>query len=104
MRDVPGIPVGFVTDPTTWLDLPIKVIIPLYTTEAIDTRARAEREFRFRNAAAIDAYLFTRNAYLQYRDGQIYGDKPTTQQSIYDEDRDETAAASQPATRAATQS
>jgi len=97
-RDAPGIGVAILCDPTTWLGLPLKVWGPLYTVEAIDTRARAERELRFRNAAAIDPYVFTRDAYLQYRRGQIHEGQPPADQSLYDEDAPATGPATGPAT------
>jgi len=104
VRDSTGIGVEFATDPTTYIPANFwKVFLPLYSVEAIDTRARAEREIRFRNAAAIDPYVFTRDAYLQYRQAQLTGatTKPaTTGPSIYDEDTEPTTT---PATAAATQ-
>jgi phospholipid-binding lipoprotein MlaA len=95
VRDAPGIGVGFLTDPTTWLDLPLKISIPLNLVEAMDARSRAERAFRFRNAAAIDSYAFTRDAYLQYREAQVHP-VPATGPSVYDEDN---GPATEPATQ-----
>lgn len=101
VRDGAGIPVEFATDPTTYLCLPMRYVIPLYSVEAIDTRSRAEKEIRFRNAAAIDQYVFTRDAYMQYRQAQLHNQTPTTGPSIYDEESNEPATA--PATAATTQ-
>ena len=102
-RDVGSIPVGILTDPVTWISPPLYVTIPLYTLEAVDARARAENEYRFRNQAALDPYTFTRNAYFQYRDNLIREGKPANNEDIYNEDfgpATSTAPATQPATRA----
>ncbi len=94
VRDVPEIPVEFATDPTTWLSMPIAVQVSLYLAEAVDTRSRADKEMRFRSEAAIDPYVFTRDAYLQYRAAQVREGKPAPggAGSIYDEDYGPTTA------------
>ncbi len=98
LRDTPGIAVGFATDPTTWVNAPLTVMMPLYATEAIDTRSRAEGMVKFRNEAALDPYVFTRNAYLQYREGQIHEGPRPSNESLYDEGTDATTPpATQPA-------
>jgi phospholipid-binding lipoprotein MlaA len=102
-RDVPGIVGGFLTDPTTWISMPAKVSIPLNIVRATDARARAARAMRFRNSVALNPYSFTRDAYLQYREGLIRGEKPATGPNIYDEDTGPAAAPSTqtaPATQA----
>src|SRR5579884_1806908 len=40
--------------------------------QAAETRARVETAVRIRDAAAIDPYILTRDAFLQYRDHLIY--------------------------------
>ncbi|HXE52756.1 MAG TPA: hypothetical protein VN541_07055, partial [Tepidisphaeraceae bacterium] len=52
---------------------------------------------RFRNAAAVDPYVFTRTGYLQYRENLIHEGKKPVDQSLYDEDPD-AAPATVPAT------
>jgi phospholipid-binding lipoprotein MlaA len=96
-RDAPGIGVEIVTDPVTWVGAPLAATISLGATQAVDARSRADMEVRFRDAAAIDPYVFTRSAYLQYREGQIHeGQAPAGNSGMYDE---EPGAASAPATR-----
>jgi phospholipid-binding lipoprotein MlaA len=99
-RDVPAVPVEIVTDPTTWLDMPIGASIGLYAAEAVDARSNAAQALRFRNAAALDPYVFTRDAYLQYREAQIHEGKTTPKKDIYEE---EEAPATQPTTPPTTQ-
>jgi phospholipid-binding lipoprotein MlaA len=97
VRDAPGILVANLTNPVTWVNPPLAVTAPLGVVQAMDTRSRYESALRFRNAAAIDPYVFTRNGYLQYRDHLIHeGNKPVDQ-SLYDEEP-ESAPSSRPAT------
>jgi phospholipid-binding lipoprotein MlaA len=83
-RDVPAIPVGMLTDPITWVNPPLAVKIPLNVTEAIDARSHADKGARLRDQAAIDPYVFTREAYLQYRQARIDGGKKPAQ-DIYED-------------------
>jgi phospholipid-binding lipoprotein MlaA len=96
VRDAPGIAMKYAANPTTWLYLPIQISIPLYVVDIVDLRSRFDSVVRFRNAAAIDPYVFTRNAYLQYREAQIHEGEPATEQSFYDEDSDAAPAATRP--------
>ena len=97
VRDVWSVPVGFATDPITWVDPPLYVTIPLYTLEAVDVRSRYEKAFKLRNAAALDPYVFTRDAYLQHRQSQVTEGKVGGQKSVYDEEEEAgTQPASQP--------
>jgi phospholipid-binding lipoprotein MlaA len=97
-RDAPGILVGLATEPIVYIaDMPLAAAASLEAVETLVQRARAESEVRFRDAAAIDPYIFTRDAYLQYREGQIHPEnKKKNTESIYDEDNEPTTA---PATR-----
>ena len=97
VRDAPGILVAELTNPVTWVNPPLCVTVPLGTVQAMDTRSRFESALRFRNAAAIDPYVFTRNAYLQYRDHLIHEGKKPVDQSLYEEEP-ESAPSSAPAT------
>jgi phospholipid-binding lipoprotein MlaA len=100
--DVTGVGVKYVATPTTWLGLPWGITIPLYVVDTVDTRSRYDSVVKFRNETAIDPYIFTREAYLQYREARARDGKaavPTTQNSIYDEEADAPtpAPATQPA-------
>src|SRR6185312_347800 len=80
LRDTPGIVVASVTNPVTWLYPPLYVTAPLAIGQALDRRSRVDTAIRFRNALAIDPYVFTRNAYLQYRENLIHeGKQPVDQ-------------------------
>jgi len=99
VTDSSGLAVKYLADPLTWLNPPLVVTIPLYTTGAVDLRSRFDSIVRFRNESAIDPYVFTREAYLQYRQQKAQEGKPaaSTGPSLYDEDTDTTPAATQPA-------
>ena len=105
LRDVTGPIVETLATPLTWLNLPDDVGYPLGAVDTIQARLRSDYIFRFRNAAAVDPYVFTREAYLQYRQGKINAGTPAATQpseNLYDEDIDSGAPATQPATRLTT--
>ena len=85
LRDTPGFLVANATNPVTWLSPPLYATIPLGGVEAMDRRSRVESVVRFRNAAAIDPYIFTRDAYLQYRENLVHEHSRPVDPSIYDE-------------------
>jgi phospholipid-binding lipoprotein MlaA len=74
VRDTPGIVVSALTNLIYYADPAIG--IPLTVLGVIDFRTRADNAMRFRNAAALDPYLFTRDAYLQHREFLIYDGNP----------------------------
>jgi phospholipid-binding lipoprotein MlaA len=86
LRDAPGLGVATITDPVFWLFPPWYVSFPLFVAGTVDARSRSDFIVKFRDEAAIDPYVFTRQAYLQYRENQIHEGRPTTQEDIYDED------------------
>ena len=86
VRDAPGFLVEAVTNPVTWVNPPLYVTAPLGIVDAVNARYSAETALRFRNAAAIDPYVFTRNAYLAYRDNLIHEGKKAVDQSLYEEE------------------
>jgi phospholipid-binding lipoprotein MlaA len=103
-RDVWSIPVTVATNPLVWIDMPWGVSVGLAVLDAVDTRARLEPTLRLREQAAIDSYVFTRDAYLQYRRARLAKEtgKPPEGPSIYDEEEPAGVPASQPATAPAT--
>ena len=82
VRDTGGIIFGMLTNPVFYAAAPVAV--PLGILQGVDLRARKEGFVRFRDEAALDPYLFTRDAYLQHREFQILDGKPQ-RRSIYDE-------------------
>lgn len=103
-RDVTAVPVAIVTNPLFWLDWPWEISAGQFALDTVDRRSRAETWIRFRDETALDPYVFTRDAYLQYRRARIAGQtgQPTTQPGLYDEPAEAaTAPATQPATRPA---
>jgi phospholipid-binding lipoprotein MlaA len=97
-RDVPDIGMQILTNPLTYVDPPLAATIPMNVIQAIDLRSRLDDAVRFRDQAALDPYIFTRDAYLQYREARIHEGKPTVDPSMYDDDPGADAPpASQPA-------
>lgn len=75
VRDTGGVIVSLLTNPLMYVAAPIAV--PLSVMNIIDLRSRSEGFVRFRDAAALDPYVFTRESYLQNRVSEIYdGDPP----------------------------
>jgi phospholipid-binding lipoprotein MlaA len=50
----------------------LPVTVPLGILDAIDTRARLSGPMKIRDEAALEPYLFVRDAYLQERKHLIY--------------------------------
>lgn len=76
VRDAPGIPVTTVTSPLFYVDQ-AAVTVPVGGLGVVDARARQVGAFQFIEEAALDPYVFTREAYLQRRIFLIYdGDPP----------------------------
>lgn len=98
LTDTSSIPVKYVCTPTTWLDLPLYITIPMYAVDTVDFRSRFDSVVRFRNDTAVDPYVFTREAYLQYRQEQAHdGKQPATGPSLYDEDEEPATPTTSPA-------
>jgi len=94
-RDVPGLGVEIAANPLTWIYVPWYASVPLGGADLVDLRSRGEGLVQFRNEAALDPYVFTRDAYLQYRQNLIHEGNVAPDQSLYDEDT--TQPATQPA-------
>jgi phospholipid-binding lipoprotein MlaA len=83
VRDSPDLVVSTVTNVLFYVPT-AAVTIPLSVLGVIDMRARASNAIRFVNEAALDPYVFTREAYLQRRVFLIYDGHPPMQ--FFDED------------------
>lgn len=85
-RDISGIPVTAVTNVLFWTGIFVigaPVTVPLSALGAVDKRARLSGPMRIRDQAALEPYLFVRDAYLQQRKHVIYdGDPPP---EVYDQ-------------------
>jgi phospholipid-binding lipoprotein MlaA len=77
---------AIVTNPVFWFDPEWYVTVPMGVLDAVDQRARIDFLVRFRSETALDPYVFTRNAYLQYRAAQIRAATTSPSEDIYDED------------------
>lgn len=98
-RDVWAMPVTIITNPLTWLGLPWAASIPVSAVRVVDYRTRYENEVKFRDQAALEPYIFTRDAYLRYRQQRVNGvDAPTTQPALDYFENEPDAAPSSPST------
>lgn len=83
LRETPSFVVDTATNPAGIL------YPPLLAVQAVDTRARAEGALKFIDEAALDPYVFTREAYLQWRAYLVHdGEPPQQELSELEEDFD----------------
>jgi phospholipid-binding lipoprotein MlaA len=78
-RDVAEIPFTVTTNVLFYAGYIVgaTVLAPLVILGAIDKRARLSGPMRMRDQAALDPYIFVREAYVQQREYQVYdGDPP----------------------------
>ena len=74
-RDIAGMPVKVLTNVMFYsflFGVGLPVTVPLGIIDAIDTRARLSGPMKMRDEAAVETYLFVRDAYLQERKHLIY--------------------------------
>lgn len=85
-RDVIGVPVTVVTNMLFYAGYVVgaPVFVPLTVLGAIDKRARLAGPMRIRDQAALDPYLFVREASLQQREFLIYDGNPPLK--LYDDE------------------
>ena len=83
-----------------YVNLPDYASIPMDILNLAEDRTRANAAINFRDEAAIDPYIFMREAYLQFRRIKIYGAPPPVAPGFYDEDEGATA---RPTTRPTTE-
>jgi len=74
-RDVSGIPISVVTNALFYITS-AAVFAPIGVLGIIDKRARLSGSMHIRDQAALDAYLFVREASLQQRRHKIYDGNP----------------------------
>ncbi|MFA5983047.1 MAG: VacJ family lipoprotein [Methylococcaceae bacterium] len=69
-RGVPGAVFDTATNPTSYIGAPVQLI------SLLNTRANAEGSLKFINEAALDPYVFTREAFFQWRKNLAVDGKP----------------------------
>lgn len=74
MRDAPDLATSTFTNPFFYASA--VVALPFTFVNIINTRANLLEETRIRDEAAVDPYVFTREAYLQRRNYLIYDGNP----------------------------
>ncbi len=77
-RDAPDLAMSTVTSGLFYIG-EIVVTLPLGALMAIDKRARASSSLKIVDEAALDRYIFIRDAYLQHRNYLIYDGHPPPQ-------------------------
>lgn len=84
VRDIPDLGVSTVTNILFYVSNP--VVIPVALLGFIDKRSRFDQAIKFRNDAAVEPYLFTREAYLQHRKFLIYDGNPPVEDGLFPEE------------------
>jgi phospholipid-binding lipoprotein MlaA len=74
-RDTVGWAGDFLTDPVTYID-PSAARYQLSGTRLVNRRAELLDAGKVLDAAALDPYVFVRDAYLQRRENLVYDGKP----------------------------
>jgi phospholipid-binding lipoprotein MlaA len=84
-RDIYGIPFTLMSNALFWGGFIVgaPVTVPLGVLAVIDKRARVAEDLRIRDQAALDPYLFVREAYWQQRQNLVFDGKPPI--DAYDE-------------------
>ena len=91
-RGVPGTVFDTAANPISYLTWPVAA--PIAAMAGIDRRATADGSLQFIDEAAVDSYVFTREAYLQHRDylatdgKQEYSDDSLLEEFGDEEDED----------------
>ena len=80
-RDLIGLPVTIASNMLFYAGFFVgaPVTVPLGILAAVDKRAQFTEQMRIRDQAALDRYIFTREAYWQYRDNLVFDGKPPTE-------------------------
>jgi phospholipid-binding lipoprotein MlaA len=89
-RDVSGIPFAAVVHPMFWIGwfvVGAPVTVPITVLGVIEKRARLSGPMRIRDEAALEPYLFVRDAYLQQRKHLIYDGNPPPE--VYEDPAEE---------------
>ena len=88
VRDAPNLGVTTVTNILFYVPNPY--VVPVALLGFIDYRAKLDEAVTFRDATAVEPYLFTREAYLQHRRFLIYdGNPPVDEDLLFDDPFDD---------------
>ena len=80
-RDLIGLPVTIASNMLFYAGFFVgaPVTVPLGILAAVDKRAQFSEQMRIRDQAALDRYIFTREAYWQHRENLVFDGKPPTE-------------------------
>lgn len=93
VRDTVGLPIDFYGQPLGHVN-DVSLRNSLWVTRFVDTRARLLQAGELLDAAALDSYTFTRDAYLQKRHNDVHDGNPPQDEERYDLDEDDPAPSS----------
>jgi len=86
VRDAPSIAVDFFTHPAS-LITSTPVVVALASVRVVDARSELLTTTDIRDQLALDPYIFTREAYYQWRQNRVYdGNPPTIRPNVIIED------------------
>lgn len=98
LRDASDILSRRFTDPLQFATMTQAQELMILGVQVTDARTRADWAIRFRDQAAIDPYIFTREGYMRYRTSLLNPDKPPEiDEDFYDVPSPATRPASRPA-------
>ncbi len=88
VRDVPDLATSTALNPLTYFTFAIAA--PISAVNIVNSRANLLEATEFRDEAALDPYVFTREAYRQHRISLIYDGNPPTQEleDFFDDEED----------------
>ncbi len=97
-RGVPGAVFDAATNPTSYIGFGVPLQF-LQMLQVVNARASADSDLNFINEAALDPYIFTREAFLQYRknliaDGKLSGNEDDffdLEDDFYEEEQNDSA-------------
>ncbi len=95
LRDTAALPIDFYGHPMGHVNN-VSLRNSLWGTSFIDRRARLLKAGDLLEAAALDSYMFTRDAYLQKRRNDVHDGNPPQDEERYDLDDDPPAAPEAP--------
>ena len=85
LRDSTDIASRWLTNPLRFVSMRRTYELIITGVQVTDARTRADWAIRFRDKAAIDPYIFTRETYMRYRVSLLNPDKPPeTDEDFYD--------------------
>ena len=87
VRDAPSLVIDFITHPLSLVS-PASASVALATARGVDIRSDLLKSTNLRDELALDPYIFTREAYYQWRQNRIYNGEVYPRRIIIDDFED----------------